>query len=57
VEAQADIIAKLNLIVSSAVSALQIPSEKIIFLPTGDGICITLLDLSEPFDVHILLAK
>lgn len=57
VEAQADIVAKLNSIVSSAVTTLQIPPEKTIFLPTGDGICVTLLDLMEPFDIHILLAK
>ncbi len=57
VEAQSEIIACLNSIVLQAVESLNIAQENRIFLPTGDGICITLLEVTEPFDISILLAK
>ena len=57
VEAQVDIITKLNEIVSEAVDFFKLPEEKLIFIPTGDGICIALLDVKEPLDIHIQIAK
>jgi class 3 adenylate cyclase len=56
VEAQTDIIRNLNTIVNDSIKSLSIPKEKLMLLPTGDGICITLLELTEPFDIHLLLA-
>ncbi len=56
VEAQTDIIGQLNDITSRAIEATGIEKSKIIFLPTGDGICVALLDINTPFDVDICLA-
>lgn len=53
VEAQTEIIAKLNDIVST--KSREITSEKTIFIPTGDGICIGMVGKSA-FDAHIKLA-
>jgi hypothetical protein len=56
VEAQTDLIKCLNLFVKSSVEDENIPTDKIIFIPTGDGMCITLLNISVPFDIHIRVA-
>jgi class 3 adenylate cyclase len=55
-EAQADIVKQLNGIVSETIKRKSIPDDKRIFLPTGDGICIALLSIESPFDVHIQIA-
>src|SRR5271166_410993 len=54
-EAQADIIGLLNKIVSEATSRVCGSSE-LLYLPTGDGICIAILDPAAPYDIHLLLA-
>jgi class 3 adenylate cyclase len=56
VEAQADIVNALNEIVRESVSDTTIKPDKVIFLPTGDGLCIALIDIDDPYDVHIRLA-
>jgi hypothetical protein len=56
VEAQTDIVETLNTIVRSSAEASSLPADKIIFLPTGDGMGIALLDESAPFDSHLTLA-
>jgi class 3 adenylate cyclase len=56
IEAQADIIAALNTIIRAALAAQVLPAENILLLPTGDGLCIALIEVDTPFDVHILLA-
>lgn len=56
VEAQTDIVDVLNGIVKSAVMGSGITDDKIIFLPTGDGICIALLNIESPYDVHLQIA-
>jgi len=55
VEAQTDITSSLNQIVKQAVGSLSVSPEDIIYIPTGDGICIGLLNISEPYDVHVEL--
>lgn len=57
VEAQSDLIKTLNEIVSKVIKSKKIPSENIIFIPTGDGMCISLIDLFKPFDIHIEIAR
>lgn len=57
VEAQSDIVHYLNAIVQSSVSAHVQADDKVIYLPTGDGLCICLLNVETPYDVHILIAK
>jgi len=56
VEAQSDIVKTLNKIVNSAVKAFEVSDENLIYLPTGDGICISLLYIEIPYDIHIRIA-
>ncbi len=56
VEAQQEIIESLYEIVKDAVEELQIEPSKIIYLPTGDGVCISLVDIEAYYDVSIKLA-
>ncbi|PIN73621.1 hypothetical protein COV20_05350 [Candidatus Woesearchaeota archaeon CG10_big_fil_rev_8_21_14_0_10_45_16] len=56
VEAQTDIIAVMNDIVRKTLKNLKIPDTKRILLPTGDGICIALLNINEPYDIHLEVA-
>jgi len=56
VEAQSQIILYLNDIVKHCISNAGISEEKVIYLPTGDGICIALLNISEPYDITVKIA-
>jgi hypothetical protein len=56
IEAQAAVINVLNTMVRRSVESLCLGSENVIYIPTGDGICIALLDVSDPPDVQIKLA-
>ncbi len=56
VEDQSEIIDALNKIVIEALKANELVASSHILSPTGDGICIGLLDLLEPYDVHLQLA-
>ncbi|MFH0342045.1 MAG: hypothetical protein ACHBNF_07905 [Chromatiales bacterium] len=53
VEAQTAIIATLNKIVRKNLAACRVSGEKCILLPTGDGLCIALLDPADQVDVHL----
>lgn len=56
VEAQSDLINILNQIVINTIDNLKINNDELIYIPTGDGMCITLLNVSSPYDIHILIA-
>ncbi len=56
VEAQTDIIGVLNDIVRKALHDLKIVEKSRILLPTGDGLCIALLDITDPYDMHVQVA-
>jgi class 3 adenylate cyclase len=56
VEAQSDIVQFLNEIVQASLAENELPREKLILLPTGDGLCMALLNIENPFDIHLLLA-
>lgn len=56
VEAQADIVGYLNNIVRKALAASGVLQEQLILLPTGDGMCIVLVDVPSPYDVHLTIA-
>ncbi|MCW8839243.1 MAG: hypothetical protein OQK11_11130 [Thiovulaceae bacterium] len=56
VEAQSDIISTLNKIVLDSLNELKIDAEHRILIPTGDGMCISLIDIHKPFDIHIELS-
>jgi class 3 adenylate cyclase len=55
IEAQADIVARLNAVVRAALSSLALDAERILLLPTGDGICIAFLNIDAPYDPHLQL--
>lgn len=55
VEAQSFIINILNGIVSNSIKELKIDQENVIFIPTGDGMCISLMNILEPYDIHLQL--
>lgn len=56
--AQAEIVQALNEIVLKSIEPrLNIPEDRIIFIPTGDGICIALLERpGTEFDAHMSIA-
>ncbi len=56
VEAQTDIISTLNDLVRVSLMGFILIEEQRVYLPTGDGICIGLLGVESPYDVHIQLA-
>ncbi len=56
-EAQIDITSSLNLIVKESIEKNKINTENILFIPTGDGVCIVLKNVSyEFFDAHLKIA-
>ncbi|HEY0765012.1 MAG TPA: adenylate/guanylate cyclase domain-containing protein [Pyrinomonadaceae bacterium] len=57
VEAQTDIVHSLNEIVKRSLTVNNIAENRRILLPTGDGICVALLNIEEPYDVHMLIAS
>ena len=53
IEAQTWMIHALNRVVRLAISSMEIDSQKVLYLPTGDGVCVCLIDLADPFDLDI----
>lgn len=56
VEAQSDVVSRLNDIVTRVIAEQGVPADKRIFIPTGDGICITLISIESPVDIHLQIA-
>src|SRR5687767_15830276 len=56
VEAQSDIIQALNEIVQSSVKEHGINNEDVMFLSASDDICIALLNVGSPYDIHLRIA-
>jgi class 3 adenylate cyclase len=56
VEAQVEIIKILNDIVLESIKDILQTDEDTIYLPTGDGICIALLNPNLPYDTHLLVS-
>src|ERR1051326_2125613 len=55
-EAQSEIVGTLNQIVDQALKSFEVTFDDSILIPTGDGLCITLIKPSFPYDIHIQLA-
>jgi hypothetical protein len=55
-EAQSYIIKILNKIVSSILNSMQIESEDYVLLPTGDGLCIAIINPKLPLDIHMQIS-
>lgn len=56
VEAQTEIITVLNRIIRESLEYFRIDKKNRILIPTGDGICIALLNINEPHDIHLEMA-
>src|SRR5262245_45554888 len=56
IEAQSHIIETLNAVIREALTASGIPTDRILLLPTGDGVGIALIDWQKPSDVDVLLS-
>src|SRR5262245_41993522 len=56
IEAQSHIIETLNELIREAITASGVPAEKVLLLPTGDGVGIVLIDYQKPYDVDVLVA-
>jgi class 3 adenylate cyclase len=56
VEAQFDIIYNLNDIVRKSLEFCHINERERILIPTGDGMCVTLLKHELPYDIHLQTA-
>jgi len=56
VEAQSDIVGALNDIARTALADEEVAGTDVIFLPTGDGLCIALLGGSIVYDAHLKIA-
>lgn len=57
VEAQVQIIEVLNKLVLQAIAPHKINPKSMIYLPTGDGLCICLINIIDPYDLHIKIAQ
>jgi len=57
IEAQCDITRMLNRIVKGILDEYNIGRSSVIYIPTGDGICIALIDATLPYDIHVTIAK
>ncbi len=53
VEAQTDIIKVLNDLVNESIDQFNIDKTNVIFIPTGDGMCISLINIVDPYDIHL----
>jgi hypothetical protein len=56
IELQCDITKALNGIVKSTINRYEIGDDSVIYIPTGDGICIALVDVTLPYDIHVKVA-
>ncbi len=55
VEAQTDVINTLNAVVRASLAKCSIPAPSAIYLPTGDGMGIAILDETPRYDIHLAL--
>ena len=53
VEAQTELISILNEIVVESIEVNEVDNKNVLFIPTGDGICISLINVLNPYDIHL----
>ena len=56
IEAQTEILISLNQTISQSVASIVDLSDQTIFLPTGDGVCVCLVNLIHPLDLDFRIA-
>lgn len=53
---QIEIVSILNKIVRKALREVRVPRTSNILIPTGDGMCVGIVNIDDPFDIHLRLA-
>ena len=56
VEGQTAVIKALNKIVEQVANEYKIDADHSIYIPTGDGMCIGLINVTNPYDIHIRIS-
>jgi len=56
VEAQTYIVEVMNAIVQGSLAEMVIDEEERILIPTGDGVCVALLNVDTPYDIEVKVA-
>lgn len=56
VEGQTAIIKALNKIVEQVANEYKIDADHAIYIPTGDGMCIGLINVTNPYDINIRIS-
>lgn len=56
VEGQTAIIKTLNEIVEQVANEYKIDADQAIYIPTGDGMCIGLINVINPYDIHLRIS-
>ncbi|MDD5525530.1 MAG: adenylate/guanylate cyclase domain-containing protein, partial [Smithella sp.] len=56
VEGQTAVIQALNKIVEQLANEYKIDTDHAIYIPTGDGMCIGLINVTNPYDIHIRIS-
>ena len=56
VEAQSELITVLNKIVVESIESFQLEQDQDLYIPTGDGLCISIINIVNPYDIHISIA-
>jgi len=56
VEGQTAVIQSLNKIVEQVANEYKIDADHAIYIPTGDGMCIGLINVTNPYDIHIRIS-
>lgn len=54
--AQIKIVEVLQEVAARSVADHRRPADHVVYLPTGDGMCIALVKISAPFDIHLRVA-
>ncbi len=57
IEAQCYIIEALNRVIKGIINRYHISNDSVIFIPTGDGVCIALVGIDLPHDIHVDIAQ
>src|SRR5207302_7097788 len=56
VEAQTDIVSTLNRCVRDVLNAASLPDDSLVLIPTGDGMCISIIGTDSPYDMEMQVA-
>jgi predicted aspartyl protease len=56
IESQTTVVKALNQIVRRCVKEHRLGADRVIYVPTGDGMCVALLNVGNPYDIQMQIA-